>query len=685
MLYFHIAVAVLLLGSLISFTWSFRRVLRIIFTGKKTILPPEIAKRAVTSLAEVFFHRKLLRQPIAGLIHFAIFWGFIVLSVGTGDWFLYGLTGIRLIDFLGEPLSSIYLFSQDFFNALVLVAVIWAVWRRVVVKPLRMRDNSKSSKADAYIILVMIGGLAVTSLLCHAISIQNGRELNWLTVQPMASLVGSVFFGASSSAPELLYWISWWGHLLIVLGFLNYLPHSKHFHVMAAFPNVVLSKQEPRGQLSTPNLEDETLTVFGAEKIEDLKWKSILDSFACTECGRCNDFCPTASTGKELRPKSLMINLRAAASRRQPLVAQVQAGNLALDQMNELQKQVWDETLVPNVFSEQFVWDCTTCGACVESCPVMIDHVDSIVEMRRALVLNRGSNPEEATNVFRNWETNSNPWGLPESSRQEWLVEKGVPIFENGADFDFLYYIGCAGSFDDRNKKVVDAVIKIMNAAGLKFGILGKEEKCNGETARRMGNEWLAQQMMKTNLELLQGRGVKKVITSCPHCFNTLKNEYPVLGGEFETIHHTQLIQQLLKDGKVTVNPGAFDTVTYHDSCYIGRYNGIYEQPREILKAISTKDTFVEMPRNREKGFCCGAGGGRMWLEEKSGSRINENRAQEVVNSKAKTVGVGCPFCMTMMSDGLKAQDRPDIRVLDIAEMVSEAMLEGESKRERTS
>ncbi len=402
-----------------------------------------------------------------------------------------------------------------------------------------------------------------------------------------------------------------------------------------------------------------------------------MDSFACTECGRCNEFCPTTNTGKELRPKTLMIDLRAAASRRQPLGAQVQAGNLALDTLSEESKALYEETLVPNVFSDQFVWDCTTCGACVEACPVMIDHVDSIVEMRRALVLNRGSNPEEATNVFRNWETNSNPWGLPESSRQEWLVEKGVPIFENGQDFDYLYYIGCAGSFDDRNKKVVDAVVKVLEAAGLKFGILGKEEKCNGETARRMGNEWLAQQMMRTNLELLQGRGAKRIITSCPHCFNTLKNEYPSLGGTFETIHHTQLIQQLVSEGKLKLKSGALDSVAYHDSCYIGRYNGIYDEPRKILDEISNGKV-VELKRNRDKGFCCGAGGGRMWLEEKTGTRINVNRAEEVIASNAKTLGVACPFCMTMMSDGLKAKDRTDIHVKDIAEIVSEAIDERE-------
>ncbi len=670
---FQLSVIVLLAISLGLFAWSFRKVLRIVFTGKKTVFPGSLRSRVVTATLEVFLHRKLLRQSSAGWIHLAIFWGFIILTLGTIDWFLFGVTGsLKFHLIFPYPVAAVYLFSQDLFNTLVLFAVIWAFWRRLVVKPKRMADNSSGSRKDAYFILGMIGGLVLTSLLCHALAIQNSSEADFTTAQPMASLLGTLLMG-DSAGPEALYWVSWWIHLLIVLVFLNYLPYSKHFHVMAAFPNVALSKQNPRGELSTPDLADESITSFGAEKIEDLKWKSILDSFACTECGRCNEFCPTASTGKELKPKTLMIDLRAAASRRQPLVAQIQSGKLALAALDTEQTQLYEETLVPHVFSDQFVWDCTTCGACVEACPVMIDHVDSIVEMRRALVLNRGSNPEEATNVFRNWETNSNPWGLPESSRQEWLVEKGVPIFEAEGDFEYLYYIGCAGSFDDRNKKVVDAVVQILQRAGVKFGILGKEEKCNGETARRMGNEYLAQQMMRTNLELLQGKSVKKVITSCPHCFNTLKNEYPALGGEFETIHHSQLINDLLKKNQIKVKPNSFDALTYHDSCYIGRYNGIYDEPREILEKVAGAQV-IELKRSRDKGFCCGAGGGRMWLEEQTGSRINVNRAEEILDSQAKTVGVGCPFCMTMISDGLKSKDRSDIQVKDLAEIVSEAL-----------
>jgi len=419
---------------------------------------------------------------------------------------------------------------------------------------------------------------------------------------------------------------------------------------MLEAPNVWSSKTEPRGRLTTPDLTDETQTKFGAENAQDLSWKNLLDSFACTECGRCNEYCPTATTGKDLRPKSLMIQMRAAISN----------------------KENPNPELVPNVYSDQFVWDCTTCGACVEACPVMIDHVDSLVEMRRALVLNKGSNPEEATNAFRNWETASNPWGLPEQSRQEWLIEKGIPAFD-AQQHEYLYYIGCAGSFDDRAKKVVESTAKILQTAGIKFGVLGKEEKCNGETARRLGNEYLAQQMMQANKEVLDSKGVTKVLTSCPHCFNSLKNEYPDIGGNYDVQHHSEFIQQLMAKGALVPKNKTADTVTFHDSCYIGRYNNIYDAPRDIISGVA-QSAPVEMERSKKQGFCCGAGGGRMWLEEKTGTRINHNRAEEIIRTEAKTVAVSCPFCMTMVTDGLKAKGREDIHVKDLAELVAESL-----------
>ncbi|PIR21875.1 MAG: Fe-S oxidoreductase [Deltaproteobacteria bacterium CG11_big_fil_rev_8_21_14_0_20_45_16] len=651
----QISTALFLLISLAAFSFSFQKVLRIILAGAPSKVFDRWPQRFWRAFVEVLLHRKMMRQFWPGFLHLLIFWGFIILSLGTLEWIYYGLSGGLKFSFLGDRIYSGYVASQDFFNTFVFLAVLGAFYRRLFVKPKRMADNSSKSRLDAYFILFLILGLVISNLFCHAIEIHNkGRWETFADSQPSANLIAS--FLSTGSIPDSIYFSLWWLHLIIVFGFLNYLPYSKHFHVILAFPNVLLSKLEARGKLSTPNLEDESILSFGAEKLEDLKWKSILDSFACTECGRCNEFCPTASTGKALKPKTLMIDLRAAATGR--------AQNFA---------QLKDQALVPETFSDQFIWDCTTCGACVEACPVMIDHVDDIVEMRRALVLNRGSNPDEATNAFRNWESSSNPWGLSPDSRQEWLLNKGVPVFETGGDFEYLYYVGCAGSFDDRNKKVVDALVKILQAAKVKFGILGKEEKCNGETARRMGNEWLAQQMMRTNIELLNGRGAKKIITSCPHCFNTLANEYPSLGGNYEVIHHTQLIKDLINSGRLSLNSKSQEAITFHDSCYIGRYNQIFDEPRAAIAAVS-KDEPIELTRSKEQGFCCGAGGGRMWLEENTGTRINENRAQEIVNSSAKSVGVACPFCMTMISDGLRSLKREDIAVKDVAELVVESL-----------
>lgn len=645
---FQISTLVVLLVSLGAFGISFSRILKIIFAGKARSRFHDIGKRIEVFAVQVLGHEKLLRQGAPGLVHFFIFWGFVILTLGTAEWLTYGLFLVHWDRFLPSAVYGLFSLSQDLFNSFVFTAVAVAFYRRLVIKPKRMADNPPKSKVDAYFILSLIWGLVITNLVTHAIGIHNGTDA-FAAWKPAAQVLSFVLGGLGPIASPVQDSF-WWAHLFIVMGFLNYLPYSKHLHVIMAAPNVWFSKTEPRGRLTTPDLTDETVTKFGAETAQELSWKNLMDSFACTECGRCNEYCPTASTGKALKPKSLMIQMRAAISN----------------------KENPNPELVPGVYSDQFVWDCTTCGACVEACPVMIDHVDSIVEMRRALVLNKGSNPEEATNAFRNWETASNPWGLPEQSRQEWLIEKGIPAYDS-SQHEYLYYIGCAGSFDDRAKKVVESTAKILKAAGIKFGVLGKEEKCNGETARRLGNEYLAQQMMTANKEVLDSKGVKKVLTSCPHCFNSLKNEYPDIGGQYDVHHHTQFIQDLIAKGALQPKSKTTESVTFHDSCYIGRYNGIYDAPRQVLSKVSESKP-IEMQRSKQQGFCCGAGGGRMWLEEKTGSRINHNRAEEIIQTQAKTVAVSCPFCMTMVTDGLKAKGREDINVRDLAELVAESL-----------
>lgn len=673
---FQIASILFVAIAFITFSINFGRVVAIWRLGKprNRFSPQDIPKRIETVVQHVFLHKKLMRDFVPGLLHLVIFWGFVVLTLGTMEWFYHGFTGGKNFDFLGPSLYGWFCYSQDLFNALVFGAVAVAFYRRIVVKPKRMADNSAKSKWDAYFILSLIWGLVITNLLTHSVSIHNGSNA-YAAYQPVASALAGLWPSGQMISNEV-HDAFWWAHLSIVLGFLNFLPFSKHLHVIVALPNVWFSKLEPRGRLSRLNLDDQSITKFGAEKVEELTWKNLLDAYACTECGRCNEFCPTTNTGKDLRPKTLMINLRAAAHERAPVLIQLGdqvADEAAISKLNPEGQAMMAKDLVPGTFSDQFIWDCTTCGACVEACPVMIDHVDAIVDMRRALVLNKGSNPEEATNLFRNLETASNPWGFNDSTRQEWLIERGIPKYEADQNFELLFYIGCAGSFDDRNKKVIDSVVKILQSASIKFGILGKEEKCNGETARRLGNEYLGQQMMAANKEVLERYKVSKILTTCPHCFNTLKNEYPEIGGNWEVIHHTDFINSLVSSGRIKPLQGKHKDVTFHDSCYIGRYNGIYEQPRNAIQA-ATGQPVIEMPRNREKGFCCGAGGGRMWLEEKTGTRINVNRAEEAIASGAKEVSLGCPFCMTMMTDALKSKQREDIIVRDVAEIVADSL-----------
>jgi Fe-S oxidoreductase len=670
---FQIATAAVLIISFAVFASNFGKVIEIINLSKARNRFGNFWKRLFVFNENVFIHKKMFRQFVPGLLHFIIFWGFVVLTGGTIEWMYHGLSGGGHFDFMGHTAYAAFSFAEDLFNTLVFLAVAAAFYRRIVVKPKRMADNSFKSKADAYFILSLIWGLVITNLLTQSIGIHNGTD-EYAGYKTVSSWLAQIW--PSETLSSTVYYSFWWAHLGIVLGFLNFLPFSKHLHVIVAAPNVWFSKMEPRGRLSLPNLEDESITKFGAEKVEDLSWKNILDSFACTECGRCNEYCPTTNTGKALRPKTLMIDMRAAATERAPVLLALAghaADEAALAKLTPEQRALYQKELVPDTYSDQFIWDCTTCGACVEACPVLIDHVDAIVDIRRALVLNKGSNPEEATTAFRNFETASNPWGFNETTRQEWLIEKGIPKYEADQQFEFLYYIGCAGSFDDRNKKVVDSVVKILQSAGVKFGILGKEEKCNGETVRRMGNEYLGQQMMKANKETLEKYKVAKILTSCPHCFNTLKNEYPEIGGTWEVIHHSEYINQLISAGRIRPISDKMKNVTYHDSCYIGRYNKIYDAPRDIIEAV-THEKPIEMERSKEKGFCCGAGGGRMWMEEKTGTRININRAEEVVASKAETVCVACPFCMTMMTDGLKSKAREDIKVRDISEIVAEAL-----------
>jgi Fe-S oxidoreductase len=463
--------------------------------------------------------------------------------------------------------------------------------------------------------------------------------------------------------------VFWWMHIGLVLMFLNYLPYSKHLHVLTSIPNVYFASLQPKGALTPINLNDETLTKFGVSDMEDLTWKQLLDGYTCTECGRCESVCPAHLTGKPLSPRKIIVDTRRRTTEKSPVMI---AGQL------EANQEIANNTLLDNFISEEELWSCTTCMACVHECPVMIEHVDEIVDMRRALVLNESRFPPEVKTVFDNLERNFTPWGFSHSTRADWAEGLEIPKMAEVGDaknVDVLFWVGCAGAYDARYKKVSVAFSKLMKQAGIKFAILGTEEKCNGDAARRMGNEYLAQTMMTENIETLNRYNVKKIVATCPHCFHSLKKEYPQFGGNFEVVHHTDFLNQLVEEGKLKIDEKkkSAETITYHDSCYLGRYNNVIDTPRNTLTA--TGANLVEMPRSKDKGLCCGAGGGRMWMEETIGKRINIERSEEAIATGASTVASACPFCMTMMNDGVKSKEASEkVQVKDIAEILLEAV-----------
>jgi Fe-S oxidoreductase len=489
---------------------------------------------------------------------------------------------------------------------------------------------------------------------------------------PASSLLAGVYTGVSTDAIRTWSEIIWWVHIVLILGFLNYLPYSKHLHVLTSVPNVYLSHRRSRAALKPVNLEDEKVERFGALDVDDLTWKQLLDGYTCTECGRCTSVCPANITGKPLSPRKIIVDIRERLLEKAPL--KIAGGDLPA--------AVADATLVHAHITDEELWSCTTCMACMQECPVMIEHVDAIVDMRRGLVLMESQFPQEMQTAFRNLEANFSPWAFSSSSRADWAEGLGVKTYAENPDAKILFWVGCAGSFDARYKKVSQAFARLMQIAGVDFAILGTEEKCTGDPARRMGNEYLAQMLIRENIAAFQKYKIHTIVTTCPHCFNTLKNEYPDFGGTYEVIHHSTFLEQLIAEGKLKPSKevvGNCSTaggrrITYHDSCYLGRYNGLYDAPRNIVRSIPGAH-IDEMHRVRDRGFCCGAGGGRMFMEEKTGKRVNIERTEEALAVHPDIIGTACPFCMTMLVDGVKEKEAGEtVQVKDIAELILEAV-----------
>jgi len=644
-------------------SYYFYRLYRYLRLGKDENRFDQLSKRVSIFFINVLGQKKMFKDIIPGLAHATIFWGFIIITIGTTELIVNGIFPGFNLSFLGVPLYGAILTLQDIFYFLVLAAVAFFFYRRLILKPKRLEVLSRHSAYDAYFILSLIALIMLSSLF------MTGAELvlkqhPWDFFKPFASVFALGLSTVSEGGLKNIAELGWWTHFLTVLLFFCYLPFSKHLHVVAAAPNVFFATLRHRGNLKKLDLADESQTNFGVSKIEEFSWKELLDGYACTECGRCNEFCPTYSTGKPLKPRTLIVNMRHHLEEK---------GKATLS--NNKEHPSMTQSLIQDIISEDAIWDCTTCGACVEACPVMIEHVDKIVDYRRNLVLMQGKIAPEAQKTFTNWENYSNPWGLPPETRGDWAKDLGIPLYSENPNVEYLYYVGCAASFDARSKKVAQAYAKLLKKAGVSFAILGPEEKCNGESCRRLGNEYLAQMMIEANKKVLKKYKVQKILTTCPHCFNTLRNEYPDFDAHFEVIHHSEFLMRLLKEGKLKIDKSIEKKITYHDPCYLGRYNGIYDAPRNILRMIPGTSS-VEMKRCKSQGFCCGAGGGRMWMEETRGSRINVNRVEEALGTNAELVVSACPFCLTMIDDGLNAKDKAnEVHSKDIAELLAEAIL----------
>ncbi|HZU40078.1 MAG TPA: (Fe-S)-binding protein [Solirubrobacteraceae bacterium] len=639
-----LALAAALLTSGALFTRRVLVLVGLVRAGKPVDRAGEIPGRIRNEATIVLGQRKLLQRFGPGLMHAVIFWGFLVLAPTILMAFIGAVDKRSTLPWLGH--QGWFQLLVDIFCVLVLAGVLTAVWIRKVQRPPRFHG---SHLGEADLILALIATIVVTMLLWHGARIALGLS-DWPASSTPVSRGLSHLFGHGTGT-RVLERVLVWAHVLTILGFLAFLPHSKHLHIVSAAFNVFFARTRARGRLEPLRFDDESVPEeelrFGAGKASDLTWKEILDSFSCTECGRCQDACPAYATGKVLSPKLVIMGVRDQVFARDPEAPLVGPG-------------------VP----EEMIWDCVTCGACVQACPVSIEHIDHIVDMRRNLVMVESSFPAEAEPMLRDIERASNPWGKAQGERADWAAALGVRVLEPGDPApEYLYWVGCASSFDERARRTAESTARLLRQAGVDFAILGPREACTGDPARRIGNEYVFQAFAEQNVETLNDAGVRKIITGCPHCFNTLGNEYPDFGGHYEVVHHSELLARLVAEGRLAPERSEGLRITYHDSCYLARHNDVLAAPRELVAAVGEP---VEMERSGRRTFCCGAGGAHMWMEER-GRPINEERVREAQATGADTLAVACPFCTVMLDDGVQSAGA-GLRVVDVATLLAEAL-----------
>ncbi|MGQ0570707.1 MAG: heterodisulfide reductase-related iron-sulfur binding cluster [Armatimonadota bacterium] len=628
------------------------RVYRLIRLGGGPVPVDGLGVRLRDLITQVLGHTKTMRRPLAGILHLFIFWGFLVLFSTIVQVFGEAFVPDWTLPLVGA--SPWFVLMQDIFIVLVLAGVAMALWLRLVVRPKRLAGQDQ---VGAFLILGFISGIMTTLLLSRATHIVLDAP-SWASGARVSGMVAGWFAGAPAGTVHGIFEASWWAHLGIILYFLTWIPEGKHLHLITLVPNILLRKARPRGALAPIDIENTER--LGASRAEHFTWKDNLDAFACMECGRCVEVCPANQTGKELDPRRLHTDLRKQLT---------QVGPALIAGKGEAAQA---PALVGEVFSEDFLWQCLTCGACVEECPATNDHVDKIVEMRRHLVMEEARLPDTMGDALRSLEARGHPFRGAGVSRTDWMTGVEVKRLSQGARVDWLLWVGCAAALNERNHAPLRALVRLLQSAGLDVGVLGDEEACTGDPARRMGNEYLFQTLARQNIETLGRYGVTNIVTLCPHCYNTLKHEYPQFGGRYEVWHHTQLLARLIEEGRLRPNRSVTSTVTFHDPCYLGRYNREYDAPRRVLGAIPGMKA-IEMAHCRERGFCCGAGGGLYWMEDRVGQRVSHVRTHHAVATGAEIVATACPFCTLMLEDGAAATEAA-IRPMDVAELLERSI-----------
>jgi Fe-S oxidoreductase/nitrate reductase gamma subunit len=633
----------------------------------KRTITPQNAKRRLERLRSGLYMQTLMRDPAAGIMHSMIYFGFLVLlAVTTILEINHQLP--EAAKFLNGRTYQAFAFVGDLGGAVFLGGVVWAIVRRYIQKPYRIRIKSKPEHA---VILGILFAIGVTGYLAEMFRIaEEGRPSfeAW-------SFIGYPLSGLVDGMSGLGGWhvAMWTLHVITFVAFLVILPVTMLRHIFTSPLNMYLSDRErPKGAMrAMPNLMETELESFGAVQVEDFTWKQLLDTDACTMCGRCTSVCPAHATGKPLDPREIVLKTgEVMAATGDPKVSPPIGvdGEIAVSANSVFERITADE-----------VWSCTSCKACDENCPVNIEILDKILDMRRYLTLMESDFPTELGNAYRAMENSGNPWGMSQSERADWAKDlEGIDVIDGGDPFtaEYLYWVGCAGSFDDKNRKVTQAMAKLMQRAEVSFAILGPAENCTGDPARRSGNEYIFQMLAMQNIETLDGMGVRKIVTQCPHCFNTLANEYPQLGGHYEVVHHSRFLEDLIATGRLDLTGAKLDErVVYHDSCYLGRHNDIYMAPRNVIGQLGGVE-IVEAGRNGTKGMCCGAGGARMWMEEHIGKQVNVERSQELLATGASRIATACPFCYVMIDDGVKSQgvEEDEVKVGDLAMHILDAI-----------